>query len=284
MRVALTLRAYLFFCLFVGLVACQTKPTEIKSQMAVQAVSTDASEVEEVQKLIQANKVSILDTRSSQDFFLSHIPGAHFANPREYMSLKSTTDFYVLDDHESIARRWALLGLDPSRQVIVIGRGLEGQGEQAWWAWLLQGLGIKDVKLAHANEFRMRPYDPLEAKPENKAFWSPTSELNEVTAQQVRAVLKSRGLVLDVSSEASINVKGSLKKSWKDFFQKNSRVRKEVASELESMGIKKDQELLLICDNGLSAGAVSFAMQSLGFTKIKVYPGPLSRITSEKRF
>lgn len=284
MSFVLTLRVPLIFCLFIGLVACQTKPTEIKTQMAVQPVSAEASEVEEIQKLIQGGQVSILDTRSSQDFFLSHIPGAHFANPREYMSLKSTTDFYVLEDHESIARRWALLGLDPSRQVIVIGRGVEGQGEHAWWAWLLQGLGIKDVKLAHANEFRMRPYDPLETKPQNKAFWSPTSELNEVTAQQVRTSLRSGGLVLDVSSEPSITVKGSLKKSWKDFFQKNSRVRKEVAAELESMGIKKDQDLLLICDNGLSAGAVSFALQSLGFTKIKVYPGPLSRITSEKRF
>jgi len=268
---------------------CQTKPTEIKNQSQVQQVTSEEKEVAEIKKLIQEKDPVIMDTRSSQEFFLSHIPQSHYANPREYMSLKNDKDYFVLADRESITRRWALLGIAPETPVVVVGKGLSGAAEQAWWAWFLKGLGVQDVRLAHVDEFRMRPYEPNAAKRENKAFWNPKSELNESSLQELKSELKlGSSVVIDTTeksvlksqSESKLGAQKSkiLMKPWKSFFKANSRIRPEVEQELLAMGLTKEKQIILVCDDGLSAGAVDFVLQSLGYAKTKVFPGPISSL------
>lgn len=152
---------------------CQQKPTQTSTQLPVMIDSK--SEPAKVKKNIEqvlAEHPVILDARSPFDFNLGHVPQA--INLRwEDFSQQDPHSRGVLDsDTFSLARRLSLIGIDPDTSVVVIGKGLQGAGEEGRVAWTLQVLGIKKVYLLHHAELRaLRNQDSPAVQ--NKAYWKP---------------------------------------------------------------------------------------------------------------
>lgn len=152
-------------------ISCQQKPTQVTSQQPILTENSSVGGKEWVQSYLKRDPV-ILDVRSPFDFNLAHVPTA--INVRwEDFSQRDPHSRGLLDtDSFGLARRLSLIGIDPDRPVLILGKALEGSAEEGRIAWTLQVLGVKNVYTMNYKSLRsLRVQDA--PNPENKPYWKP---------------------------------------------------------------------------------------------------------------
>jgi 3-mercaptopyruvate sulfurtransferase SseA len=129
-----------------NLAGCQLNPTKVSVELPVMSAKVA------VQEVLKKDPV-IVDARSFFDFNAGHAPGAVFVDWRD---LQSPRDKALLDsDVSSLAQRLALKGISPKRPVVVVGKGLKGDGAEGRVAWILKNLGVLEVYLLRESDLRI---------------------------------------------------------------------------------------------------------------------------------
>ncbi len=291
----------LIFVLF----ACQQKPTQMMTQKKVMPKDLSAA-------ALVSDETVILDVRNPFEFNANHIPGSINVQWSDFTERSPEVRGVLESDLFGIARRLALWGIDPQTSVLVVGKALEGNGEEGRIAWMLNHLGIKKVKVAKFDLFRGRipnPDEP-EEKPKNKENWMPgDADLSELNwhafmeklvpyrydfkflkpylvdwkeGNRVGRFLNSTLRFLDVRSAQEFK-RFNLQKldakfplthiEWTNFYLADGKIRAEVLPELQKLGWIEHDEIIVISEDGVSSGAVTFALTQLGFSQAQNFSG-----------
>lgn len=286
--------------------ACAPKPTKVKQQQPVVPRKGSPSS----QAKLSGNPV-ILDARAPFEFNLSHIPGSINVGWEDF-SRHSPEDRGLLEkDLHPLARRLALIGIDPDTSVLIVGKGLSDKGEEGRLAWTLQSLGVTKIQLASVESFRERRDQGQE--PVNKPFWTPHLDSSIDTSwSDLKAKIEKRypvmtharsaalgGIpapaleredwaIIDVRSPEEFSIDNLHKRTtrvfrfynfdWKDFFTEDLDPNPEVLAKLKSEGISQDTEINLISNHGVRSGAVTWALQKLGFKRARNFSGGYEQV------
>lgn len=179
--------------------ACQNKPTQIASQEPILAGIQSPESIEKIMVM----KPVILDARSPFDFNLYHVPGAINVNWRDFSQQGANNQGLLQSDLFAAARRLSLYGIDPSTPVLVLGLGLQGQGEEGRIAWMLKVLGVQQVYTSvHTS---LRALNPKEETPvvKNKPPWKPVqTDSLDISLNKLRALATGHVSIYNLSSRA----------------------------------------------------------------------------------
>lgn len=288
---------------FLLLVSCVQKPTKVTSENPVVARK-------EAQKAKVTSETVILDARSPMDFNLSHIPGSVNVAWEDFARRAPDYRGLIEKDLHPIARRLALIGIDPQTPVLVVGKGHLGKGEEGRVAWTLESLGIANVQLANVEDFRERRDGGVEIK--NKNFWTPQLDQSvEITWDELKAKIEGSSyprtrarakalgntplpvkdenfVVIDVRSPEEYSIDNLNKRTprvfrfhnidWREFLTENMDPNPAVMKLLVDRGITQMTEINLISNHGVRSGAVTFALQKLGYKKARNFAGGYEQV------
>ncbi len=262
------------------LVSCQLGPTKVVQQQDIQSAKISAK------KLLEGPAV-ILDVRAPFEFNLSHVPGAINVRWEDFSQAQDRYKGLLQKDLFSMARRLALVGIDPNTRVILLGKGSAGLGEEGRVAWTLKVLGVREVHtLVHTSYREMNALS--EAPPiKNKSYWMPqVDEDLDVDPKKFKIEIKKNKpetFVIDVRSpqEFALGSRKEIKKikslihniSWDRFFDEQGSPRGGIEADLQRLGITKDSSVFLISNRGVRSGAVTYALDSLGYKNVSNVSG-----------
>ncbi|MCB0368544.1 MAG: hypothetical protein KDD45_03650 [Bdellovibrionales bacterium] len=177
-------------------------------------------------------------------------------------------------------------------------------------AWMLHEMGVQQVKTFNYEMFRREVPGLNEAPPKNKSMWMPIGEgKSEVMFDEFQRMifpfnykfnfftLKTRdekvGLrvgriknvkihYLDVRSEKEF-LADSLKTrdadfqihniEWRQFYTQEGIVNYSIKTQLEKLGIHENDIVVCISNQGVRSGAVTFALEQLGYGDAKNFSG-----------
>lgn len=274
--------------LILFLVGCQTlKPTEVYQSSELDFREMAAS----LRAPITITKDTVvLDTRSPLDFGLHHIPGSQNIRWDAFQSAGSPSRGVLDRDLGKITRRLALLGVQPDSQVVVVGDGLKGLGQEARVAWMLMHLGVQNVQAADINQIAAPKTHLMSPPKANVPFWE--AEVVPALAALKEEILNAARLqkpgdihIIDARSSAEVMKKQAIRGSyvtpdvgavnieWKEFFNKSGRPALEMRSKLKNIGIDAKDRIIVISDQGLRSAAVTYALTMIGFQNVGNYSG-----------
>lgn len=158
------------FCLLLVLASCVAQPTKVNGNPArqMQAAEQMLAPIQIVKETV------IVDARSRFDYSMSHIPASVNLQWSDFTEPEPAQKGVVQNDVFAIARRLARAGISPSSQVVIVGRGKNGDGEEGRLAWMFSLLGISRVQFADIDSFKVRLTNNVEANPPAQVpIWKP---------------------------------------------------------------------------------------------------------------
>lgn len=262
------------------LVSCQTQPTKVNEKL-----TTGPEKIRSV--IIQPNTV-VLDVRPYMQYMNGHLPNARHVQVDHFFERKVPFKGLILKDLSSITKRLSLLGVDPSKTIVVVGQGENGQGEEGRMAWLLSYLGVNDVSFIKESSLQLKRVSGEPGLFENVEVWKP--QVNPellVTKKEILAISKapqsnSATLILDVRTQPEYLKQDSLKPrwtknimniSWQEFILENGRPDPTITARLESVGVTRARPIVVISDQGVRSALVTMALRELGFTQVANFAG-----------
>jgi thiosulfate/3-mercaptopyruvate sulfurtransferase len=293
----------LFFAL---LSACAHNPTEVK-QNPSRILHSDA-EMNSGAPIVLSETTKVIDVRPNFDFTTAHIPRSVNLQWNEFSQSEPAQVGVLQADAFAIARRLARLGIEPSSQVLVVGDGLRGSGEEGRVAWMLAYLGLKNVQFIDFAALKGPVTNVDAAQIKNAPLWKP--EINEsllATREEVLHVLNKSGVykstvfknapaqlykLIDVRSPREyLNKEGlgltrsipnmeAINIEWKEFLTPQGRPNLAFAEKLRAVGITADQRILVFDTNGVRSGEVTMALKAMGFVNVANYSGGLLDLLS----
>jgi thiosulfate/3-mercaptopyruvate sulfurtransferase len=269
----------LVFIFFISL-GCQQLPTKVRTQEPIQTQSAGAEEY------LQGSPV-ILDARPAFEYNLAHVPGAINVQWQDFSQQGPKARGLLQLDLFALSRRLALIGIDPDTPVLVLGKGLEGQGEEGRVAWTLKVLGVKSVKTLLYTTYRQRNSTQAAPTVLNKSYWKPPVAKNLLIEIKEFKNYLERGakdvVLIDVRSPQEFQLPKTkhFKKikipvvniPWSEFFDIRGAPKSLDDSFFVKNGVNKSATLLLISNRGVRSAAVTYALDSIGFKNIRNFAG-----------
>lgn len=289
------------------LASCAQKPTKGTIENPVVARK-------ESQKAKIGKETVILDVRAPFEFNLAHIPGSINVAWEDFSRRSPDARGLIEKDLHPLARRLALIGIDPGTPVLIVGKGLTGKGEEGRVAWTLESLGVQNIQLAGVEDFRERR-ETRDAK--NKNFWTPQLDeslaisWNELRAKiegssypPSRARRKALGgvplpvkdenfVVIDVRSKEEFSIDNLNKRTprvfrfenidWREFYTETLDPNPGLVKLLNDKGVTQMTEILLISNHGVRSGAVTWALQKLGYKKARNFAGGYEQVRFNRK-
>ncbi len=277
---------------------CQQTPTKVFQSVPTQVKGSETKSGGEIQV---KDTTVLIDARPAFDYSVAHLNGAINLKPDDFTQRESPLLGYLEKDTFSIARYLARKGISPETPVVVVGRGLQGNGEEGRVAWTLKYLGVKDVKFASIDYFSM-PLTTAEAPPKAAVpIWKP--EIDETllvdrthfVTEMMKPRMDEHGLVIiDVrpveeylGKVSSKDTKpppdiGAINIPWTEFFARNGLVQETIKSKLQTQGITEDRKIMVIANKGIESAAVTMALRQLGYSKATNYAGGYLELTAQK--
>lgn len=271
-------KSFLIVAMMILSLACQQKPTKISVQEPV------ISEGVTAEKLLK-EKAVILDARPAFEFNLAHVPGAINVRWEDFSQNSPRSRGLLQGDLFALARRLALVGIDPDTKVVVLGKGAQGGGEEGRVAWTLKVLGVKDVYTLLHTSYREMNTTKEAPLVQNKPYWKPQENESLITDIKdfKKQVAKAGAVILDVRSSQEFALRNlssekGMKASvynveWKEFFDSKGLPQSKVEGLLREKGIAKEATIFVVSNHGVRSGAVAYALQFLGYKKVSNVAG-----------
>lgn len=254
---------------------------------------------------VEINKETIVvDARPAFEYSTNHVPQSVNLNWADFTEAEPAQRGIIQNDVFGAARRLARAGIAPDSKVVVLGKGLQGSGEEGRIAWMLAYLGVTDVQFAPVDSLKPRlTNEPEATPPKGAAIWKPTvNESLNATKAEVLFAINERGVdkpvsfkgaparlyrLIDVRSERAYLGKegiGAIKHvpnmdainiPWKQFFSSDMRPNEATFKQLRAMGFASSDRLVVLDENGISSAAVTMALRQAGFANAANYSGGL---------
>jgi thiosulfate/3-mercaptopyruvate sulfurtransferase len=278
--------------------SCATKPTVV--------YENPARKMEMAEKINDPVRVTpetvVIDARSAFDYSMAHIPHAINLKWSDFTEPEPTQRGILQKDVFEIARRLARFGVSPDSRVVVVGRGLKGNGEEGRIAWMLAFLGVKNVQFADIDAFRTQLTNAVTSPPTGVPMWKPEPlESLNVSRDELMHVVAHHGLekpttfakgqaptlyrIIDVRTENEYLGReglgrvrkfpdiGAINIPWTQFFTDGFRPNPGMRDKLKAVGITPDQRVVVIGNVGVASGAVTMALLALGYPQAGNYAG-----------
>ena len=220
---------------------------------------------------IEISKESILlDVRAFFDFQISHLPGASHIDPRDF-SLRKMRGDDLQERATKLARRLALLGVNPFSHVVVIGYGEQGSGEEGIVALTLLALGVERVQIGAMQDFRFMATNKKMPARENQRYWEPRVASSLICPGHVQ---EDATFILDVAPKSAVVLNSPLNnqklavvhKDWRSFVSKDDFApNPTVKSSLRREKIDVESRVMV---RGVQAPLVVFSMAQLGYVRV----------------
>jgi len=233
-------------------------------------------------KTTKKNGPVILDARAPFDYALGHLPGAISIRWQDFSQIQEPHRGGLDPDLNLLSRKLRYLGIDPDREVVVLGAGTIGKGEEGRIAWMLKYLGIKNVRIKNANYSGRKTVEDSAAV-ESVPPWNPhpISTLR-IKFQDFLDVAENRhtndSYLIDVrelkSGEDSLVIPGAVKIPWKLFVNDagDPVSPQRIKEILMDHKLNLESTLIFYSENGVSSGYVTFAVSQAGI-KARNYDG-----------
>lgn len=272
-------------------VGCVQTPTKVYQSSTVQ--NKDQSEI------LITDQTVIVDARPAFDYSLAHLSGAINLRPEDF-NQKEKPFLGLLDkDLYFFTRKLARMGISEKTPVVVVGRGTKGIGEEGRVAWTLRYLGVKDVRFASIEAFKL-PLINAETEPRQPApLWKPNLDESllvnrkdfvrksmkvhpDFIVMDVRAASEYLGKVKgpDISSTPDV---GAINIPWTEFFDERGMVEVTVKQKLQAIGISIDKKIYVIGRQGIESAAVTLALRELGYSQAANYAGGYLELTTLRK-
>lgn len=282
--IAMTLVAFGFY-----LTACQTGPSKVYE---TRNLNVDLLKQGAREELRINESTVIVDARRVFDYHLAHVSGSVNLQWTEFSEHRSEVPGQLKQDKYAMTRRLARLGISPNKKVIVVGYGQQGQGEAGRLAWTFLVLGLPNVQMADFYYFRDQVTNtkspPLEVQP----IWKPriNEEIIADRTEFLKAVTAAEDIgedvhIIDVRTKKEYFSKKqmggeyetpnlrALHIDWREFITKQGRPNLSLADKLEEVGVKPDDRVYLISNQGVRSATATIALLSMGYAGAANFAG-----------
>lgn len=223
--------------------------------------------LESMPKTIPQKKVPgpvFLDARGPFDFALGHLAQAISIRWQDFSQTEVPHKGALDPDLDLLARKLRFLGIDPSRDVIVIGQGGKGHGEEGRVGWMLEYLGISHVKLQNIDNVPGRRVADSLAENESVPPWNPKpKDTLRIKKSDLEKALRERPTdiaLIDVRAIKKKQIAGAKTIPWTSFLNSfgEPRSSEEIRKILKEGGVNIDKTLIFYSENGVASGYVTF--------------------------
>lgn len=250
-------------------------------------------EPSELKKHIDTDDVLIIDLSSPATYVQYHIPGAVFLN-YEWIVRVEQPRMGLLPTEEQLNNVLGSLGLTADTHVVVYDD--EGGGRACRFLWTLDVAGHKHFSLLngglqawsnHGNKISSTISYPTPCEYQTEMNFEPVA-----TRQYILDHLSDDNVViLDTRNPAEFNgskvfaqrgghIPGAVNIEWTDAIDKEHDMRLKPESELremlENQGMTTDKTIVTHCQTHHRSAHTYIMLKSLGYKKIKGYPGSWS--------
>ena len=157
------------------LAGCATQPTKT-GEGAERKFKPSAAGEKAAEEIAITEQMIVIDSRAPFEFSLSHIPRAINIQWTEFTQQEPSTRGVLLRDRFDLTRRLARIGISPTSEVLVVGNGTQGKGEEGRIAWTLAYLGVEKVKSAPMAYFKGHLTNSESPPPQPVNLWKPNTD------------------------------------------------------------------------------------------------------------
>jgi thiosulfate/3-mercaptopyruvate sulfurtransferase len=248
---------------------------------------------ERLQSTLGDERVLVVDLCKADTYAQAHIPGAAHLDYAQVVAARPPT-MGLLPDDAALSALFSSLGLTPDTHVVAYDD--EGGGRAARLLWTLEVIGHTRYSLLngglHAWSAERRPLTrDVAARP--RTNYRVTDRITGwADAAYVRDHLDDPAVVLvDTRSpqeyrgekklaERAGHIPGAVNFDWVNAMDLHHQLRLKPAAELrhalEALGITPDKEAIVYCQTHHRSAHTFIVLKSLGYTRIKGYPGSWS--------
>ena len=276
---------------------CAQKPTKVYESSPVQAVTGKASEP--LAEIVITPETVIVDARPAFDYSVAHLSGSINLRPEDFTQREKAFLGLLETDLYFHSRKLARLGISPKTHVLVVGRGLNGGGEEGRVAWTLKYMGVQNVQFASIDNFKL-PLINAESEPKAPAtLWKPElQESLQISRKEfIKRSMKPHPDVVIIDARPVSEYLGKTKQPhlknvpdigainipWTEFFDVKGRVNLNVKEKLQSVGITENKKLYVIGNQGIESAAVTMALRELGYLQAANFAGGYSELIAFQR-
>lgn len=250
-------------------------------------------EPEELQKRLGEANLLVVDMCSPERYAAGHVPGAvHLEYARIVAKREPTVG--LLPDLASLSAVFSSLGLTPDTQVVAYDD--EGGGKAARLLWTLDVVGHDKISLldggilaweAEGRPLSQEPIAPVAGHYEVTAYKRAAATADEIMSRLGKAdfcVLDARS-PLEFAGQKQTDAKvghmpGAVNIEWTSLMNRENHLKllpqAQIRARLEENGITPDKEVLVHCRSHHRSAHTYMVLKSLGYTKVKGYPGSWS--------
>ncbi len=250
-------------------------------------------EPEQLQTQLGADNIVVLDLSQPTTYLQQHIPGAYFL---EYGWITKTQNpvMGLLPDIEQLNRVLSAFGLTTDTHIVAYDD--EGGGRACRLLWTLDTLGHKHYSLLNGG---LQNWASKNLPLSNDIIWpTPASYSGTLDASPIadkQFILDSLNddstLILDCRSPMEYSgtkvfaargghIPGAVNMNWMDLIDTENQLRLKPVNEIEqilqSKGVTKDKTIITHCQTHHRSSHSYIVLKSLGYEKIKGYPGSWS--------
>lgn len=257
------MKSFLLLATLFFLVGCQTPKTKLQEETEARSKSTAE---------ILSKDIVLLDARPPFDLATAPIKQATPVLWRDFVKRQGPFENDLEADLFFHARRMARLGIKPESEVIVIGRGSKGEGEEGRLAWTLRYLGVKNVNFKSMDEFRFPPQWMAAPDRQPVPIWRPEIQKDLIIQpQDLKKQLKSDAdlIIVQVTDDpghrmSSKQIGEHLKKdvSWAQLTDMSAEKRKSFFKEF--LGESK-ATIAVVDPKGIKAASVTLWLRDAGY-------------------
>jgi len=240
------------------------------------------------------DKVVLVDCRFASLYAASHIAGAVSAPWTNFVDMTAPTGsekYGTLLPEAQLAKKIGVLGINPNK-IVVCYSDMGDWGQGGWAVAVLRAAGFKNVKLLDGGIYNWKQNKfPLTSKPAKNAAQTVTIEdmddsyviytkdlkpligKPDVAIIDVRTPQEYSGQIAPFKEKRRGHLPGSVNIPMDEFVKDNGCMKssEEILSLLESKGINKDMQIVLVDTCGVRAGFVTMACRYAGCGKACFY-------------
>ncbi len=271
------------------LAGCSLMPTKIIESSAERGELRDGESllgrqdilVERSQRaLVLGEETIVVDVRSALDHSLARLARSVHLRLADLQGQNSR-------ELQEVTRHLALKGLGPDSEVIVVGYGPRGQGEEGAVALRLYQLGLRDIQVASVDLFRRQLRAERFDVVENHPPWRAELETHLVaeTWELEQTQMEPDVHLIDVREERDFlrsRDREAVNVPWSEFFTPQGRPNLELRDRLEAIGIGRRDRIVVVGDlqrggEDLRPQAATMALLSLGFQRPAYYHSSVAK-------
>ena len=252
-------------------------------------------EPSELVKSLAQDNLLLIDLCKQEQYAQAHISGAIWVNYTNIVTMKPPV-MGLLPEKETLQTLFASLGINANTHIVAYDD--EGGGKAARLLWTLASVGHQKMSLLNGGLHAWCAESlPLVASPSYPTASTETYEFNfqdNVIANQdyiIKHLDDPSVICMDTRSEAEYSgikkfadraghIPGAIHLDWIELMDQNNSLRLKKADELklmlESLQINPDKEIIVYCQSHHRSALSFVALTSLGYQKVKGYPGSWS--------